>query len=118
MNRTCLSFLAMLLLAACAHGAAGKKEKPPEKKRVVIDVRTAGEYEQDHFGGAINIPYNKIRERIGRHVKDKNRKIIVYCASGGRSRVAAETLGDMGYKNVVDAGAFEELMRKENEEEF
>jgi rhodanese-related sulfurtransferase len=39
----------------------------------------------------------------------KNRTVIVYCASGGRSALAAKTLLDMGYASVYNAGGFKEL---------
>lgn len=112
MNKIRLFLVVTVAIVSFAQGAEEKNEKPAEKKHTVIDVRTASEYQEDHFDGAINIPYDKIKERIGNHVKDKGRKIIVYCRSGGRSHVAAVTLTGMGYTNVVDAGALEELWRK------
>ncbi len=39
----------------------------------------------------------------------KDKTVAVYCASGGRSALAGKTLQDLGYKSVVNAGAFKEL---------
>jgi len=40
----------------------------------------------------------------------KNRTVILYCASGGRSALAAKTLLDMGYTSVYNAGGFTDLV--------
>ena len=69
---------------------------------LVYDVRTAGEYEQGHIPGAINIPVDVIAEKIP--VTDKNAFIVVYCRSGGRSGTARRTLAKIGYANIADFG--------------
>ncbi|MFA6267068.1 MAG: rhodanese-like domain-containing protein, partial [Pseudolabrys sp.] len=38
--------------------------------------------------------------------KDKN--LIVYCASGGRSALSGKTLKELGYENVFNLGAFKD----------
>ena len=72
---------------------------------VLIDVRSFMEYEQGHLNNAINIDVDSIETVIEDKVEDKNTEIIVYCRSGGRSATAAQTLVNMGYKNVYDLGA-------------
>lgn len=69
---------------------------------LVVDVRTSSEYEDGHVVGAINIPYNEIGEDIE---LDKEMPILVYCMSGGRSRLAYDALTNLGY-TVYDLGAF------------
>lgn len=77
---------------------------------VVIDVRTKEEYDAGHVKGAINIPYDEIDENT---ILDKNLLIFVYCRSGNRSSIAAETLTNLGYK-VYNLGSFDKLdLRKE-----
>lgn len=73
-----------------------------EQDAVVIDVRTADEYNTGHIDGSINIPVDNISSVD----YDKDTLIIVYCASGMRSATAAETLVDLGYTKVhnLDGG--------------
>ena len=63
------------------------------------------EYEQGHLDNSINIAVDVIESTIESEVSDKDTKIIVYCRSGNRSATAAQTLVNMGYKNVYDLGA-------------
>jgi len=72
---------------------------------LLLDVRTKEEYEESHLKGAINIPYDEINEDTS---LDKKLLIFVYCKSGNRSKIATETLTDLGY-NVYDLGAFADL---------
>jgi phage shock protein E len=69
---------------------------------IIIDVRTEEEYQDNHIPGAINIPLQDIKEKIGRVVESKNEVIIVYCEYGGRSRKACNKLEKMGYVNVYN----------------
>ncbi len=68
---------------------------------VIIDVRTISEYATGYIENAINIPLDKI-STVEDSVPDKNKKVIVYCKTGNRSKQAAEQLIKMGYKNVYD----------------
>lgn len=72
-----------------------------EKGAVLIDVRSPLEYDQGHAKGAINVPLQEID--LITYKKDK--KIIVYCRSGSRSKTAAETLIQLGYKYIYDLGS-------------
>lgn len=72
---------------------------------VLIDVRTLAEYNAEHLDGSLNIAVDVIADKIESEVPDKDTKIVVYCRSGNRSATAAQTLIDMGYKNVYDLGA-------------
>lgn len=66
----------------------------------IIDVRSEDEFKEGHIEGAINIPLD-ILENID---IPKEKKIIVYCHSGRRSNLAANTLKKLGYENVFDMG--------------
>lgn len=70
------------------------------KDYFVIDVRTKKEYEEGHLNGAINIPSFSIKRNIDRINTDK--KILVYCQSGIRSKKALKILEDLGVKNVYN----------------
>lgn len=65
---------------------------------VIIDVRETDEYDSGHIKDATNIPLSMI-ESID---YDKDKVIIVYCASGIRSAEAAKTLINNGYTNIYN----------------
>jgi len=71
---------------------------------VLLDVRTHDEYTEGRIPGSLLIPYDEIEELINVAVPDRNKKIIVYCHSGRRSRIASQTLIDLGYRNIYDLG--------------
>jgi NADPH-dependent 2,4-dienoyl-CoA reductase/sulfur reductase-like enzyme/rhodanese-related sulfurtransferase len=72
-----------------------------EKDRTfVLDVRNPSEYRLDHIEGAVNIPLDELRDRMGEVPKD--RQVWAYCAAGQRSYYAARALIQYGFdiKNV------------------
>lgn len=68
--------------------------------QVIIDVRSKLEYKLGHVKDAINIPVQSIGDSEKLADIKKNDEIIVYCASGGRSAMAAHILAPKGYKNI------------------
>ena len=83
-----------------------------DKKVFWIDVRSQQEFDSGHLKEAILIPYQKISKEIGKVTKDKNADIRVYCKVGGRAGIAKKSLEKMGYKNVINEGGYEEIMKK------
>ena len=73
---------------------------------VVIDVRTAAEYQAGHLPDAINIPLPELARGIGRHVPDKSRPVLLHCASGARSAAGKKLLERLGYASVHHLGSF------------
>ncbi len=71
----------------------------------LLDVRTRQEYDGGHIPGALLLPYDEVEQQAAALLPDKSRKIVVYCRSGRRSAIAAETLGRLGYEKVSDFGA-------------
>ncbi len=71
---------------------------------VILDVRTAEEFAVGHVPGAILIPYDEINAQAEEMLPDKDRLILVYCRSGRRSKIAAESLLALGYKNIKEFG--------------
>ena len=55
---------------------------------IVIDVRSPQEYREGHIEGAISIPEYDIKKQIEYIIQDKEKTIVVYCSSGGRSKEA------------------------------
>jgi len=73
----------------------------------LIDVREADEVEQGIIAGAVHIPRGFLELRVEDTVPDKSQPVIVYCAGGTRSALAAKSLQDLGYTDVVSlAGGF------------
>jgi len=74
---------------------------------LVLDVREPDEYEQGALPGAIHIPRGMLEVQVEGRIPDKDAPIVCYCAAGVRSALAAKTLAEMGYTNVVSvAGGF------------
>ena len=68
---------------------------------VLIDVREEKEFNAGNLRGSILISRGAIESRISAAVPDKATPIVVYCAVGHRSAIAADTLLKLGYQNVV-----------------
>ena len=64
-------------------------------------MREREEYREGHLEGAISLPRGFLEMRVEETVADKSKPIIAYCAGGVRSLIAARTLKEMGYENVV-----------------
>ena len=77
-----------------------KKIIKKEKECYLIDVRSKQEYEEEHLNEAINICLYNLERSIEKEIKNKQAIIILYCASGIRSKKGKEILENMGYKNV------------------
>ena len=77
------------------------------KDALILDVRTAAEYESGHIPNAINLSNEDIQAGKVDILKDKSQLIMVYCRSGNRSRQAAQKLAELGYTNVVDFGGIQ-----------
>ncbi len=68
---------------------------------VIVDVREQQEFEESHIPGALHVPRGHLESRIEGAAKDRSQRVILYCASGNRSALAAKTLHDeLGYENV------------------
>jgi rhodanese-related sulfurtransferase len=66
-----------------------------------VDVREDDEYRAGHAKGAIHIGKGVIERDIETKIPDKGAEIVVYCGGGFRSALVAESLGRMGYTNVI-----------------
>ena len=72
---------------------------------LLLDVRTQEEFDAGHIPGAVLAPYDALQTAFAE--PDKNRPIVVYCRSGRRSAIAAETLSRMGYADIADFGSID-----------
>ena len=69
----------------------------------LVDVRTPEEYQEGHIEGAANIDFLDplvFEEEFAK--LDRNKPLMIYCRSGGRSAEAAEKLEAMGFKEIYD----------------
>jgi rhodanese-related sulfurtransferase len=74
-----------------------------DKSSQLLDVRTTGEYKSGHIANSLQADWNnqdQFKSRA-RHL-DKSKPVYVYCASGGRSRSAAQWLRSNGYSQVYE----------------
>lgn len=81
-----------------------KKIMDSEIKSIILDVREQDEFDEGHIPGAILLPYTKIDAGAEEKIPDKDALILVYCRSGRRSKIAAESLAKLGYTNVKEFG--------------
>jgi molybdopterin/thiamine biosynthesis adenylyltransferase/rhodanese-related sulfurtransferase len=83
---------------------AARRMDPP----VIVDIREADEFEQGALEGAKLIPRGVLESNVATYVPDPATEIVLYCAVGARSALAALSLEHMGYTNVASlAGGFE-----------
>ena len=76
---------------------------------VILDVRTPMEFTMGAYPGAVNVSLDELSERAS-ELGDRDREIVVYCASGARSAYAERMLREMGYTNVRNAGGLHDIM--------
>lgn len=91
-----------------SYNAAEAEKYISERSRdelTILDVRQPVEYEIGHIPGSKLLPLPDLMERIDEI--DSEKPVVVYCAIGGRSRVAAQMLAGKGYKEIYNlSGGF------------
>ena len=92
-------------LSAQAAAERLASNQPPLAPPLAIDVRTPREREQKHIEGSLSIPLDRLPDHLPSLPKD--RPLLVYCAGGYRSSVAASLLQRAGFRPVAEiAGGF------------
>lgn len=112
MGRVGVVFL-VLWLSACQNGGSivdSAVIDAIEQQALVVDVRTAEEYAEGHYPGAINIPHEKIIEGLSERSVAANDIVILYCRSGNRSGQAQVALQSQGFTKAKNAGGLEDLL--------
>ncbi len=75
---------------------------------VFLDVREQDEYDAGTLPGTIHIPRGHLESQVEARIPDRDVPVVAYCAAGVRSVFAAETLGALGYTDVVSlTGGFD-----------
>jgi rhodanese-related sulfurtransferase len=104
--------------------AAVPKLSPVEAARkirsedvLIVDVRDPTEVQQSgRLKGAVNVSRGMLEFRADPESQyhnpafQKDKTVLLHCASGGRSALAAKTLKEMGYTSVYNIGGFKELI--------
>jgi glyoxylase-like metal-dependent hydrolase (beta-lactamase superfamily II)/rhodanese-related sulfurtransferase len=89
---------------------ATAKQLLAEGNIVVVDTREESEYAAGHIANALLLPRGVLEFKIGNspELADKSKAVLIYCRTGGRSALAAQTLQQLGYNNVLSmAGGFD-----------
>jgi phage shock protein E len=79
-----------------------------DKQAVLLDVRTPQEFASGHIEEAKNIPLDVLATRASREL-NPSEPLIVYCASGMRSRAAVSALKSRGFSQVINGGGVHKL---------
>ena len=128
MMHKCLNrvLLSLVLLLASQWAMAGGAEKPAEIRgdvaaagqawdligdgALLIDVRSAEEFNGGSIEGAINIPHTQIDAIADLIGTDLDRPVVVFCRSGGRSGRAQAALEQRGYTEVFNGTGYTALL--------
>ena len=70
------------------------------KELVILDVRTKEEYDDGHIPGAKLVPVQVLPMKLAELDEYKDKPVLVYCASGGRSPRAVDTLANNDFTNI------------------
>lgn len=102
-------FASTLALTSCGGEAAAVDLNPTEFQAkaqeagvVLLDVRTAGEFNAGHLEGAINIDVEGMTFESELASLDKSKTYAVYCQSGRRSRIAIDTMNKAGFTKLFN----------------
>lgn len=78
----------------------------------VVDVRTRVEFALGHVPGAINIPYDEMAKRHA-EIGAPSTPVLLYCRTGRRSGIAAQTLRDKGFTRIYDLQSYDRWVASE-----
>jgi len=71
---------------------------------VYLDVREPNEWNLGHLPGAVHLPRGNLESKVEGMI-DRSKKVVIYCARGNRSALAALTMQQMGYQDVASMSA-------------
>jgi len=102
LNIVVISAVCMLISGCAATIIQSDLLKKIQEKNapVIVDVRSLGEYEQDHLPGAVHIPFYAIGSGLKELKYAKSEQIVLYCEHGPRAGLAGLSLYLQGYEQV------------------
>lgn len=71
-----------------------------DQSPMVVDVRQPADYKRGHLLGALNLPFNRMDDRLTELGKSKEAPLLLYCALGGVSAQAVQKLKKEGFSNL------------------
>jgi len=77
------------------------RERFVDGEVALVDVREPAEWSDGHLPGAVLVPRGSLPDAIRDVVPDSSRSVVLYCGSGRRSLLAAETMRELGYADVA-----------------
>jgi phage shock protein E len=86
-------------------------EIEPGEDVVLVDVRTPAEFARGHVAGAKLIPHMAMGDRWKELRAHRKKRILVYCRTGSRSRLATRVLRSKGFDRAENAGGISALKR-------
>ena len=91
-------------------GAKADFAELARKGATILDVRTQSEFQNEHITGSMNIPIQELQGNLSK--LDKDKPVIICCASGVRSAAAKNILKTDGFSEVYNGGGWASLQRK------
>jgi rhodanese-related sulfurtransferase len=89
---------------AGALSASGAVQLMNREKAVVVDVSEVDEFAAGHVGGAKNVPFGQLEEKLSAAVKNKALPVILVCATGARANRAVAVAKKLGYEQAQALG--------------
>lgn len=89
---------------ASALSASAAVQLINREKAVVVDVGEAEEYASGHVGGAKNVPFSQLEDKLAGAVKNKALPLILVCATGARANRAVAVAKKLGYEQAQALG--------------
>lgn len=71
-----------------------------DESPIVVDVRQQADFKRGHLLGALNIPFNRLEDRLTDLGKNQDAPVLLYCALGGVSAQAVQALKKHGFSNL------------------
>lgn len=68
---------------------------------LLVDVREESEWSAGHASGALHLGKGILERDVETKISDRDTKVVLYCGGGFRSALAADSMGRMGYRNVI-----------------
>ena len=88
-----------------------KTEQEKDSDFVLLDVRDEDEYRAGYIPNAVHVTRGMLEFSVENYIPDRDQKVVVYCAAGLRSLLAAKSLREMGYTDTVSlAGGYRDWM--------
>lgn len=93
------------------------KRREQDGTSIILDVRDSAKFAEAHIDGAVNVQKLAIESEVAELIPQENAEIYCHCGGGTSGLRAAQTLTDLGYKNVhvIDGGwrSLKALLEKE-----